>query len=347
MKPRRSKHLDSVTTLLFIVILIAACQPTPVAPPSVPEQAPAVEQRQSTSAERPVDIAKISEAIPETPPAPVKPAISRTLPESIVGAPDKDLASRRLAYNTVINTRSADAANPASWHYRRTNAGHIVGFEFSNHGGNPILPPRRDAAKNQFFGRDFQFRFDERARQDIYLLVTDWAPSRDRQFRLSELMNSLMHFFPRSFLPAIVSFDGRNIITLPTGEEVEFNAQTHEISAGVLSEAAVDLNPDRNTRKFPTIVYDGKGIVVRANARGTDPRIGTTATITNGSPPPTCDKGAACHQCQVPAREIWDQAGAVRFKFATDQEFDRFLLARCQFGLPKTDNGYTLPPASK
>ncbi len=264
----------------------------------------------------------------------MKPTISRTLPESILGVPEKDLASRQLAYNTVINTRSADAANAASWHYRRTNAGQIVGFEFSNHGGNPILPPLRDAAKNQFFGRDFQFRFDERARQDIYLLVTDWAPSRDRQFRLSELMNSLMHFFPRSFLPAIVSFNGRNIITLPTGEEVEFNAQTHEILAGALSEAAVDLNPDRNARKFPAIVYNGKGIVVRTNSRGADPRIGTTATITNGAPPPTCDKGDACHQCQVPARELWNQSGAVRFKFATDQEFDRFLLAHCQFGLP-------------
>ncbi len=346
MKPRQRKLIDTVATLMCI-LFISACQPTPVPPLSVAEQAPPSEQPQAKSSEHPIEIAKASETIPETPPATAKPTISRTLPESIVGAPEKELASRQLAYNTMINTRPADAANTASWHYRRTNAGQIVGFEFSNHGGNPILPPRRDAAKNQFFGRDFQFRFDDRARQDIYLMVTDWAPSRDRQFRLSELMYSLMHFFPRSFLPAIVSFNGRNIITLPTGEEVEFNAQTHEVSAGALSEAAVDLNPDRNARKFPAVVYNGKGIVVRANSRGADPRIGTTATITNGAPLPTCDKGVACQQCQVPARELWDQSGAVRFKFATDQEFDRFLLGRCQFGLPKTANGYALPPVSK
>lgn len=344
MKPHRQKRIDTISSLLSI--FIAACQPAPVAPPSVPEQAPVVEQSPSASGP-PIETVEAIETIPETPPAPAKPTISRTLPESIVGAPEKDLASRQLAYNTMVNTRSADAANRVSWHYRRTNAGQIVGFEFSNHGGNPILPPRRDAAKNWFFSRDFQFRFDERARQDIYLLVTDWAPSRDRQFRLSELMNSLMHFFPRSFLPAIVRFNGRNIITLPTGEEVEFNAQTHEILAGALAEAAVDLNLDRNARKFPAVVYNGKGIVVRADSRGADPRIGTTATITNGSPSPTCDKGVACQQCQVPARELWDQSGAVRFKFATDYEFDRYLLARCQFGLPKTDNGYALPPASK
>jgi len=346
MKSRHRKLLAIFATLLCVVI-VSACQPTPVQPINVPEQTPPSEQPQAKSPEQPIEIAKALETIPETPPAPTKPAINRTLPESIVGAPDKDLTSRQLAYNTMINTRSADASNAASWHYRRTNSGHIVGFEFSNHGGNAILPPRRDAAKNQFFGRDFQFRFDERARQDIYLLITDWAPSRDRQFRLSELMNSLMLFFPRSFLPAIVSFNGRNIVTLPTGEEAEFNAKTHEILTGVLSEAAVDLNPDRNARKFPAVAYDGKGIVVRADSRGADPRIGTTATITHRTPLPTCDKGVACHQCQVPAREIWDQAGAVRFKFATDQEFDRFLLARCQFGLPKTDNGYTLPKSIK
>jgi hypothetical protein len=37
----------------------------------------------------------------------------------------------------------------------------------------------------------------------------------------------------------------------------------------------------------------------------------------------------------VPARELWEQKGAVRFKFPTDAEFDRYLRARCGFGLPQ------------
>lgn len=295
----------------------------------------------------PVEIAKLPEAKPEIVPKLAKPAIPRLLPESVLAEPQKDPASRRLEYNTMLNTRTGDAAPKSSWQYRRTRDGAIVGFEFSNHGGNRVLPPRRDAAKNQFFTRDFQFRFDERARQDIHLLVTDWVSSRDRQFRLSELMNSLMHFFPRSFLPAIVHFNGRNIITLPTGEEVEFNAQTNEILSGVLSEAPVDLNPDRSARNFPAIEYSGKGVVVRAHVRGADPRLGTTATIATAAPVAACDKGTQCNQCQVPSRDLWDQSGAVRFKFPTDQEFDRFLLARCQFGLPKTETGYALAPANK
>jgi len=341
---RRYRFVAALTALVA-AMAVMACQQTPL-PSSPSTDAPQTSQNPETTT--PVEIAKIPEAIPEIVPEIVLPSIPRLLPESIIAAPQKELASPRLQYNTTISTRTGAAAPKSRWQYRRTRDGSIVGFEFSNHGGNLVLAPRRDAAKNQFFTRDFQFRFDERARQDIHLLVTDWVASRDRQFRLSELMMTLLYFFPRNYLPAIVDVNGKNLVTLPTGEEVEFNAQTHEILSGVLTEAPVDLNPDRNARNFPAIEYAGKGVVVRANARGADPRIGTTATITTlAAPAITCENVVRCNQCQVPSRELWHQSDAVRFKFSTDQEFDRFLLARCQFGLPKTDTGYALAPASQ
>ena len=255
-------------------------------------------------------------------------------PESVLSPPERDLASPVIKYDTVSLTRSVDRALTSGWQFRINRQKKIVGFEFSNRGGNPILPERYDIAKNRLFTRDFQFRFEERARQDIHLEISDWAPSRDKQFRLSELMNSVMHFFPRNYLPAVVSLGGRHIVTLPTGEEVQFDAETHEVLGGVFSEAPVDLNPDKTARKYPDISYNGKGIVVRADSRGMDPRIGTTALITTGSPAPNCDKGTACAQCRVPSKELWDQKGAVRFRFSTDQEFERYLLSRCGFGLP-------------
>ena len=108
-------------------------------------------------------------------------------------------------------------------------------------------------------------------------------------------MNSLLLFFPRNFLPAIVHSETRNIVTLPTGEEVEFDPTTQEVVAGVFSESPVDLNPDRTARKFPGIEYHGQGVLVRANARGSDPRIGTpnstrdaiTTVVTCSTPMPT------------------------------------------------------------
>jgi hypothetical protein len=260
-----------------------------------------------------------------------KPVPPETPPESIISPPDRDAATAGLKYDTVVTQRPASVPGNVGWEYRKNRRDQIVGFEFSNRGGNRILPERHDIAKNQLFTRDFQFRFDDRARQDIHLSVTDWAPSRDKQFRLSELMNSVLLFFPRNFVPAIASSGTSSIVTLPTGEKVEFSAKTHEVLRGVFVEAPVDLQAPR----FPSVEYVGKGVTVRANSRGNDPRIGTVATITTGSPDPECAKGQGCDQCQVPARELWEQKGAVRFKFLTDAEFDRYLRARCGFGLPQ------------
>jgi hypothetical protein len=151
---------------------------------------------------------------------------------------------------------------------------------------------------------------------------------------LSELMNRMMLFFPRNYLPAIVNVDQRNIVSLPTGEEVIFNASTHEVVSGALVEAPVDLNPDRDARRFPSIEYRGKGVTVRADSRGADPRMGALAVITTSSPPEGCAPGASCDRCEVKPQELWDQRGAARFQFPTDAGFDRFLRERCGFGLP-------------
>jgi len=98
----------------------------------------------------------------------------------------------------------------------------------------------------------FQFRFDDRARQDIQLFISDWAPSRDKQFRLSELMNSVLHFFPRNYLPAILASDARYVVTLPTGEQVEFDAKTREILGAYFLKrrwTSIPIEPRGNSRR--------------------------------------------------------------------------------------------------
>jgi hypothetical protein len=263
-----------------------------------------------------------SELLNEAPPAELP-------PESVIGLPPVDTVTAGLKYNTLIAQRATGLPGGAGWQYRKNLLGEIVGFEFSNRGGNRILPERHDIGKNKHFTRDFQFRFDDRARQDIHFSVTDWVPSRDQQFRLSDLMNSILVFFPRIFVPAIATTGANTVVTLPTGEKVEFDAKTHEIVSGVLAERPVAVSAPR----FPAVDYVGKGVTVRANSRGKDPRVGTVATITTGSPDPNCSEGQRCNECQVPAKELWEQNGAVRFKFSTDEEFERYLRARCGFGL--------------
>ena len=331
MQPIGQHHPRTLILGLCLSLVIAGCRTGPLQ--SRPEPEPPSEK----------PLTEPPPAPPQAPPALTdQPAPSRKArwPESRIAPPEKDLAALRIDYNTTIRERPSAAAN-ASWRFRTNKNGQIVGFEFSNPGGNRILVPRRDPIKNQLFTRDFQFRFDDRARQDIHLLISDWVASRDQRFRLSELMNTVILFFPRAVLPAIVDAQSRNIVTLPTGEEVEFDALTHEILGGALREAPVDLNPDRAARKFPEVGYHGKGIAVRADARGTDPRIGTTAVIRTGSPPAGCEQGAPCSRCEIAAKDLWEQSGAARFKFASDREFDHFLAARCGFHLQefRPENG--------
>jgi hypothetical protein len=342
---------DKIATILFLALAILqqSCQTAPSRPPQIPapiQEAPAPIQKVQPPPAQDDTTAVIPQVVPSevlTPPAIQK----DDLPESVLSTPETTYASAKTAYDTILLPRTFGRPDFSEWQYRQDQKGRIVGFQFSNRGGNKILPQRYDALKNLFFSRDFKFSFDGRARQDVHLMVADWAPSADRNFRLSELMNSVIHVFPRNYLPAIRRSGVRYVVTLPTGEEVEFDANSFEILGGVFTEAPVDLNPNKTVRKFPALDYVGKGVMVRANARGSDPRIGTTATITTGSPPPNCEKATGCNQCQVPSKELWHQTGAVRFKFPTDEEFDRYLLLRCGFGLPKVGAVFTIPSPVK
>ncbi len=331
-----------LSVLVFLVGMIfqQSCK-SPVAPTPPPSEAPKTESGAKEE--------KLTEPKSTKAEADQAPKISQqtrpkeTLPESVGGAPERELASPKLNYDTVLLARVAAPPAHAGWLYRKDRQNRIIGFEFSNRGGNRILSHRYDIGKNLLFTRDFQFRFDDRARQDIHLFISDWAPSRDKQFRLSEIMNSIMLFFPRNNLPAISVSGERYVVTLPTGEQVEFDAKTLEVLAGVFAESEVDLNPDRKARKFPGINYLGKNVTVRADARGIDPRIGTTATIATGTPAADC-QGPACNQCQVPSKDLWHQGGPVRFKFSTDAGFDRYLLSRCGFAIPRSGPAITALP---
>jgi hypothetical protein len=323
-----------VSFLVLLLVFLQSCgHPPPRVAPETRDIAGAetddAKDIDSTALAKAPMAAQESETSPIQLPAETAP--QELLPESVVTSPAVDVVTKGLKYDTVVSQRAAPAPGSDGWQYRKNPRGQIVGFELSNRGGNHILRERHDVGKNKHFTRDFQFRFDDRARQDIHFSVTDWVPSRDKQFRLSELMNSVVLFFPRLFVPAIAAVGAKSVVTLPTGEKVEFDGKTGEIVGGVLAEAPVALSAPR----FPAVEYVGTGVTVRANARGNDPRIATVATITTASPDPNCAKGQRCNQCQVPAAELWEQKGAVRFKFATDEEFDRYLRARCSFGLPQ------------
>lgn len=236
--------------------------------------------------------------------------------EAEINPPEVDLASPKV--EATDYSRGSDQGNYDVRYANTTNK--VVGFGFSNNGPNPVVPV---ATRGIGLGpsREFNFRFSERARQDIMISITD-APT---EF-FSHFMESYFYFFPRKVLPALQWPADPAIKTftviLPTNEAVTFDKESHQMVDGVLKEKGpIDLGPDRFKRKFANIAYTGTGVYVRVDKRGNDPRFGTTATITQGA-----------KTCKVPSTKLFDQnpQGAALFQFPTDEGFNEFLKKTCK-----------------
>jgi hypothetical protein len=198
----------------------------------------------------------------------------------------------------------------------------VIGFDLINQGPNRIVPRRGGIGSGP--ERDFRFSFQDRARQNIILMVTD-VPTE----YLSHMMESYFYFFPRRILPAIQWDESdpqgpRATVYLPTGESVHFDGRTKEILGGVLEEVSpIDLGPDRFKRKFAQIRYRGKGLMIRVDKRGGDPRLGTVATLTLGG-----------RTCKMSSALLFNQGehSQVEFLYPTDEEFNEVVNKHCGFG---------------
>jgi len=258
----------------------------------------------------------------------IPPSFSQTLPpcgvdfggvESILSAPNEDQTNNILS----SNARMSDMVRP--YDVFCSSSGLSTGFMFENQGINAIIPTQ--AIPDPDYGpwsysRQFEFRYRDRARQDITMAVMDDPAGVGSQFMESEFF-----FFPRKVLPAIQwpapgSTETTFKVILPTNEEVIFDTQSKTMVGGVLKETApIDVGPNRFTRKFAQISYSGTGVYFRVDKRGAEPRVGTTATIYQG------DK-----ICKRPAAELFDQslANGLVFLFPTDEGFNAFLQKKCQ-----------------
>src|SRR5215510_9557347 len=101
---RKPARLKTLIFLCFAWLLSTpACRSTPVAPPSAPELP--LEGREASPEE--LDSAVGTE--PEISAKPIPQPIPRLYPESIIGSPEKELASRRLEYNTILSSRPGES----------------------------------------------------------------------------------------------------------------------------------------------------------------------------------------------------------------------------------------------
>lgn len=207
------------------------------------------------------------------------------------------------------------------------------GFTIENMGDNRIV----DAARNRYSQRVFHFDYLEQARQNIALEIDD-APNDT----VSHTMHSLFMFFPRKNLPIVEQLTGTIDVTLPNGEKIIFQKDSKEIVGGVFTEGPVDVSRDRHKRQYADLKYQGKGVVLRANARGQSPQLGQYENTKidmeyglKGSADVLIIHGLSGQRCRRPKTDFWEplDVSPIEFKFPTDQEFDLYLKKNCGFGL--------------
>ncbi len=178
------------------------------------------------------------------------------------------------------------------------------GFSFQNIGPNKIVTPAPTGF--DFAHRNFSFTSPDNSRRDTHVWITDYIGSG----RVSDYFETMLVFLPRENLMHVEERADDILVTLTTGEQVIYSKKHKTIQAGVLKEEVMDLNPDRNLRKHVQLTYSGKGLMIRSDARGADPRIVATVSIIK--------KGLS--PCQAPAKLFWTQDDFPKFKFVTDEE---------------------------
>lgn len=182
------------------------------------------------------------------------------------------------------------------------------------------IGPNRIVSSGPARAREWSFNLPGAARQDLSFEIADMPNA-----TVSLTQESFFMVFPRKTLPNIRTEGAKQIVTLPTGETVTFNTQTKEVVGGVLSEDA-PITQGVRALDPAKVSYRGTGVMIRANLRAEDPRLGVgTATITK--------LGKAC---KVPLKDLWpDQSdsSALHFRFPRDVEFDQYLKRKCGFGI--------------
>lgn len=207
-------------------------------------------------------------------------------------------------------------------------------FSLENMGDNRIV----NSGRFKYSQRVFDFTYPEQARQNLALEVDD-IPNEI----VSHTMHSIFMLFPRKYLPTIEQKKNTFDVTLPTGEKMIFNRESKEIVGGVFTEGPLDNSTNRHKRHYPDLQYQGRGVILRVNARGQSPQLGQFENTKidmdygkNGSLDVLIINGTTGEKCRRPKSDFWEpiDVNPIEFKYPSDEEFDIYLRTNCGFGIP-------------
>lgn len=160
--------------------------------------------------------------------------------------------------------------------------------------------------------RAWRFHFRDKARQDMGITVED------------EKFGAEIILIPRKVLPSVRKIGNELHVTLATGEIAIYDDSTGKIKSGVLSESTV------SNSKAPKIEYSGIGVMIQV--RGQD-NVQTGTYLATAKEAVISKKGQK--DCVVDPSELWPDRkrdnSKSHFKFAKDEDFDRWLKSKCGF----------------
>lgn len=203
-------------------------------------------------------------------------------------------------------------------------------IQLANNGPNAIVP-----TNEYYINRTFEFEFEDRARSDMKLLISD-APDD----RTSRVTYSIMLFFPRSVLPSVKRTGDVLDVTLSNGEKVQFNAKTKEIIGGVLSEEKMAQDPKTKKAIPARVKYNGPGVTIRADKSGDLPY--GDIERSDGSTAPSISIATVSKKghkdCKIPSKDIWHndkekENVLIKPELTTDAGLDQFIKKRCGFSI--------------
>lgn len=214
----------------------------------------------------------------------------------------------------------------------------VVGFELENKTQNTINPRSADST------RTFKFSFEQRHTHNSHMSVTENSGLTGSLSH--DLLETKIILLPRNFIPwmEVYLFNGTEYrrVHLPTGESIDFNTISGEIVSGVFKEGPMDMTANRHERKFVSLEYLGRGIMIRVDRRAGTPEHIYTQSFNRHE---RLREATLTHQgktCYVPKELIWENAHdadkTTYFKYRSDQEFlDRVVNPRCHWNLTLAD----------
>lgn len=211
----------------------------------------------------------------------------------------------------------------------------IYGFALRNTGSPRINP--QGTGNDEGGYREYSFEFTNKANMKLSLVDDAKLEHLDSH----DHMETAMVFIPRLVEPYLELTDKGQVVHLPTGETVTFDAETKEILNGVLSEQAIDLSMNRSTRNFARVNYQGKGLIIQTDRRGNSPEYTFRDSYNTHEQLKHARVKYNGKECLVLKTLLWDGTlgdDGVSFKYASDEELlDKVINPVCKWNLSLSD----------